>query len=568
MRGEAETNSGPKFPDKQTWLFLICFFCLYFIFFLIFSPFQFLDGDDAMEAIWALAKQKGIDPYQFPLHGYQSRSGTFALIYLCSFVLRSPQLAFGILSAVSASLALAILPLYSCLILGIKPKAIHWLLIFCSAVEIVYAGLYPNAAIIGYGLGFLSIFLSLWLSVNNKKYYSYFFSGALYGLALAASMSAGYLCLTFPLQHFLFRKDRNLNQILGNFGLEIFSGMIVYLGFQSLMGLSPLAAFQEFQDVYQRFSGFLPTYTIITFLGAFTISVMLITFIGTILLIYYRRGPAFFIGSANFLLFSLILGLAFTAVKSFQHALSMYIIVCFSVIYIWELLKKPYQKYLYFIIIILPLLFGLRLYLPEQPYRGPGFSEIDLGKPLTLEEKDHQGLGGFRIWQSPKVMVKGRGIRLALGSGFMLPTVDGGRAFGGYLWSWMIDWKPYLDSINQPYQTIMQSGENDLVMGQFAVAAITMYNLVRDGYRPSYIYWRDFYFKKGDRIVRNYWYFNVLSEYVGKDEMSLDLAPKSITQALLIVSPSFAYRLETKELSIKDFSYQSYGYFGFKIKRE
>ncbi len=562
-----EAESVPAILSKKTWLFFIGFFCLNLIFFLAFSPFQFLDGDDAMEAIYALAGQNHLNPFQFPLHGYQTRAGAFGLIYLFSFVTGSPQLSFAILSALSASLSLAILPLYSCLVLGLKPRAVHGILVFCSAIELVYAGLYPNAAIIGYSLAFLSIFLSLLLLEGGKKYYFYFISGALYGLSLSASASAAYLCLTFPLQHFFFRKDQKLSQAIAKFSLEIISGLIAYLAAQSLMGLSLLSPFREFQDVYVQYSGALINYTVITFLGAFTASVISITLIAFSAMAHRRRFPALWIGSADFLLFPLVMGIAFKTAKSFQHSLAMYILVCFSVIYIYELIRNKYLKCLYVIFLILPLIIGIRLYLPEQPYRGPGFSELDPGRALTLEEKDQQGLGGFRLRQSPKIMVKGRGVRLALGSGFMLPSVDGGRALQGQLWAWTVDWKKYLDDLNQPYQVIVRSGENDLVMGQFAAGAVTMYNLVRDGYRPSYIYWRDFYFTKGGRVIRNYWYFNLFLNYVDKREMSLQPLPESVQSAVLVTSPSFAFRLESRSLSLPGFSYQPLGHCCFRINK-
>ena len=182
MSGDLEPKHNPEILGRKTWLFLAVFFCLYLLFFLIFSPFQFLDGDDAMQAIWTLAKKSGINPYQFPLHGYHSRSGTFALIYISSYLFGSPRVAFAILSALSAALALAILPVYSCFILGIRPKPIHWLLVLATAVEVVYAGLYTNAAVIGYCLAFWAIFLSLAFILSRKSnYYFHFSNGIAHG---------------------------------------------------------------------------------------------------------------------------------------------------------------------------------------------------------------------------------------------------------------------------------------------------------------------------------------------------------------------------------------------------
>jgi len=561
-----------KFKDnspewwKRDWFVFAISFLGSLIFLLICSGYQFLDGDDALQAIWALAKQKHLDPFLFPLHGFTSRSGTFFLIYLFSFLFPCPKISYAILSALGASLSLASLVLYLNSLLGTKAKLTHFLALVCVAPEIIYAGLYPNAAVMGYSLGFLAVFLSIRLIRKGALDWHFIFSGALFGLASSVAMSSAYLALAFPLQHLFLKGDRSWSQVIRRFWYEILAGGSVYCLFLGAMGLSPVSPFQEFSAVVNEFRGTGIRLTLITLLGAFNPWFVLILPAGLILLFIRRAYLALAVGIATSVLYLATLG---DCLKSFQHALCIYILFCVCAFLILESLPGRLTRMIYLGLLILPLFFGLRLYLPEQPHRGPGFSEIDPGKALSWDEKDALGLGGFWLWQSPKINLAGHGIRLALGSGFMLPSVDGGRAFGGYFWAWAMDWKPYLDSINKAVPIILSSPEQNVVMGQYPVAGIGMYEALAQGYqliseRPHH----EYLFQKGGRKQNYIFYFNQFSGQVGKKELDLGKYQDTINQAMMVVFPSFAYRMEQGILGIKGYSLKPLGYCCFRIERK
>lgn len=554
----------PQWRDREWVVFLIGFLGPLF-FFLTCSAYQFLDGDDALQAIWALARQNQMDPFQFPLHGFYSRSGAFFLIYLFSFLFNSPQVSYAVLSALGAAMILAALTIYTSTLLGVKPRLAHLLVIVCVAPEVIYAGLYPNAAAAGYGLGFLGILLSARLIRRNGPDRYFIFSGALFGLALAVAMSSTYLVLAFPLQHILLRGDAGRGKAVRRFSYEILAGAAAYSMVLWAMNLGPLAPFTEYSRVVSKYQNAGLQYTLITLLGATSPWSCLIVAAGLVLMLTRRAFPALAVGTATTAVYLIMLG---DLLRTFQHALSIFILIALCAVLVLESLPGPRSRRLYLGLLVLPLFFGLRLYLPEQPHRGPGFSEIDPGQALDWDEKDARGLGGFKLGQSPEIKISGRGLRVALGSGFMLPSVDGGRAFGGYFWAWTMDWKPYLDSINRSVALLRESGGQKIVMGQYPVAAIGMYEMVAGGYRLRYD--QDphlFVFEKGGSVISHFWYFNYLAGQVGKKELEFGADHGKFEQALLVSFPSFAYRLEKGDLTVKGYSLDPLGYCCFRMKK-
>jgi len=545
-------------------LFLFTFAALAAVF-LILSPYKFLDGDDALQAIWALCRQKGLAPYPFPLHGFESRSGTFLLIYLFSFIAGSPLLAYGILCALASALSLSILLLYSNELLGTIPKPVHLAVLAGLTPEIIYAGLYPNAAIIGYCFGFLSLYLSLRFLKKDKNSPYFVLSGMLFGTALLCSASSAYLALAFPLQHLFLKKQRKLADVMIRFGYEVGCGGLFYFLALRAMGLPPLAALTEFSEVTGGYAGADIKYTIITLLGAlnpWTAAILPVAFVLLLrkkaflpLTVGLFTAPVYFIMVRNL-------------VKSFQHGLAVYLLVCISGVIIWEMLGKKSLCAAYFALLVLPLFLGLRLYLPEQPHRGPGFSEIDTGQGLTLDQKDQRGLSGYVIWQSSKYILAGRGIRLVLGSGFMLPSVDGGRALGGHFWVWVKDWRDYLDYTNKSADTALKGGDQDIVMGQYAVGAIALYKLVERGYLPAHFKSdHEYFFQKNGKIIRTYWYFNELAEQLDKKSLNFGKLASRIDRGIFVAFPSYAYKLENGSLAIDGYSAEALGCFCFKITK-
>ena len=554
---------GKKFSLLSAWGWAIFFFLLYLIFLLKCSPFQFLDGDDALQAIWALAKQRGIDPFQFPLHGYQSRSGTFALIYLFSFLFREPRISYGILCALSSALILTLLPLYSNLLLSTRPRAIHWLLGFAVLPEIIYAGLYPNASVIGYSFGFLALYLSYQFLKEEKPPRAFIISGGIFAFSLFFSMASSYLAGGFLAQYLFFlRKNK---KVFIKILVEVASGAVLFSALMGMMGLTPFSPLKEFEWVAQTFAGFHWRYAVITILGGFSLPVIIVILAGVVLLFLRKQYLALSVGILTFALYFLVM---VKMLKTLQHGLAVYLLVSLSVLFLGENLKKTSWRMIYYAFLLAPLVLGIRLYLPEQPHRGPGFSELDPGVALSLEEKDERGWGGFKIWQSPKMKLKGRGIRLALGSGFMLPTIDGGRALGGNLWAWLFDWKDYLESINKATDIILTSGKENLIMGQYPVAGITMYEMVKKGYSLTYFKPHHLYtFKKGDESKKMFLYFNQFSQQTGYKYLNLGNLEKFIDKGIMVVFPSFAYKLEKGTLLIKNYRFQSLGYCCFLISK-
>jgi hypothetical protein len=577
-----ESGSGsPGLREKEWFLFTITF-AAFALFFLIFSGYQFLDGDDAMQAIWTMAKQAGVTNTDWiPFHGYQTRSGTFLLIYCSSFIFSSPVLGYCILCALSSALVVASLFIYTNAVLGTKARLSQLVVLACVVPEIIYAGLYMNAAVVGYGFGFPAILLSIRLVQKNKSSWWFIFSGALFGLALASAMNAVYLALCFPLHHLFLKKEKDWGKVFAGMIVETVAGAAIYSLVLASMGLSPLAPFLEYGSVMEEYGPAGITYAVITLLGALHPLTYLIVPLG--LLVMLKR--KLYLPLAAGILTSLPYFLSFAKVlKTLQHGLCVFIIVAFCALLIWEILKKPALKAVYALVLLLPLLIGLRLYLPEQPHRGPGFTELDTGRGMGPEDRDREGLGGFKIFQSPRINIKGRGIRLALGSGFMLPTVDGGRALGGQFWAWVFDWRKYLQDSEKSIDLMMESKAKNIIAGQYNAAMILMYKLVEQGYvidnltrievlQDDYkynIFWADVFPRGGNKEKKFtvYWFYIELGDQVGREVINFGPIAQKVDDGIFVTFPTFAYKLEKGQLSIRDFSAQPLGYFCFHIRKK
>jgi len=574
-----ESAAGsPGLFEKEWFLFTITF-AAFSVFFLIFAGYQFLDGDDAMQAIWTLAKKAGItDTAWIPFHGYPTRSGTFLLIYILSFIFGSPVLGYSILCSLCSALIMASLFLYTNAVLGTKAKLSQLIILACVVPEIIYAGLYMNAAVVGFGFGFLAIYLSVRLIRNHKSNWCFVFSGALFGLALASSMSAAYLAFAFPLQHLFLKKQKSWKTVIAGFSIEALVGAAVYSLLLAAMGLSPFDPFLEYNSVMEEFGPSGPAYIIITLLGSLHPLTYLIVPAGLVLMLKRKMFLPLLIGLATSVPYLFMFG---DTLKGFQMGLAEYIIICLCSILILEDLKKPAFRYIYALVIALPLLVGVRLYLPEQPHRGPGFTELDTGKGMGPEEREKEGLGGFKILQSPRINIKGRGMRLALGSGFMLPTVEGGRSLGGQFWTWVVEWKKYLEDSNQSVDVIFQSGEKNIIAGQYNAAMILIYKLIEQGYKietpprievvqdgVNYNIFQGDAFLKGEKKYTIYWFYIELGDQVGKEIINFGPLEERVGQGLFASFPTFAYKLENGRMSIRDYSAQPLGYFCFKIRKK
>jgi len=574
-----ECAAGSPGLFEKEWFLFTTTFAVFSVFFLIFAGYQFLDGDDAMQAVWALAKKSGITNTQWiPFHGFPTRSGTFLLIYILSFIFGSPTVSYSVLCALCSALIIAALFLYTNAVLGTKAKLSQLMILACVIPEIIYAGLYMNAAVVGYGFGFPAIYLSIWLIQKNKKSWCFIFSGALFGLALGSAMSAVYLAFCFPLHHLFLKKQKSREKVIAGLMAEAFAGAASYSLVLASMGLSPLAPFLEYGSVMEEYNVAGLTYAVITLLGALHPAIFLIVPAGLILMLRRKMYLPVCAGIISALVFFITFG---KVLKSLQHGLCLYILIAFCAVLLWEALKKPAFRFVYMLVIVIPLFVGFRLYLPEQPHRGPGFTELDTGRGLDPEGREREGLGGFKIFQSPRINIKGRGIRLALGSGFMLPTMDGGRALGGQFWSWVLEWKNYLDYTNRSVDMVMESGEKNVIAGEYATAMALMYKLMEQGYKietpprivvvqegVNYNIFQANAFLNGDQKFTVYWFYIELGDQANQAIINFGPLAERVNEGVFMSFQRFAYQLEKGKLSIRDYSAQPLGYLCFRIRKK
>jgi len=573
------SSDGSQGLFQKDWFLFATAFISFSVFFLIFAGYQFLEGDDAMQAIWVLAKKAGItDTAWIPFHGYQTRSGTFFLIYALSFLFHSPLISYSVLCALCSALTMASLLLYTGAALGARARLSHLVILVCMCPEIIYAGLYMNAAVVGYGFGFAAIYLSIRLVQKNKSSGYFIFSGALFGLALASGMNAAYLAFAFPVQHLFLNQGRNWKAVISKFSVEVVSGAAVYCLVLASMGLTPLDPFLEYGSTMEAYGGAPLMMVVVALLGALHPLTCLLVPAGLVLMLkrkmFLPLCAGIVISFVNFLTLARVL-------KSFQYGLCVYILIAFCAVLLWESLKKPAFRFIYMLVIVLPLFIGVRLYLPEQPHRGPGFTELDTGQGLDPEGREREGLGGFKIFQSPRINIKGRGIRLALGSGFMLTSVDGGRALAGQFWTWVIDWKKYLEDTNKSADVIIQSGEKNVIAGHYSAAMILMYKLMEQGYKietparivvvqegVNYNIFQGDAFLKGEKKFTIYWFYIELGGQVDKEIINFGPLEERVGQGVFVSFPTFAYKLEKGSLRIRDYSAQPLGYFCFRIRKK
>tara|TARA_B100000809_G_scaffold105703_1_gene104236 strand:+ start:33245 stop:34840 length:1596 start_codon:yes stop_codon:yes gene_type:complete len=460
---------------------------IHYILFLIVSiiaiNFNYVEGDDASMMMYhALGRSSELQPAYSPYHSMFDKVLSF---------FTSNELFLRYLS-ISLSFV-ANFVVYILLLKILKLKGVYNSVLICLLPfiipEMFFSGLYINPTIISFSiiLG-CHILLIKYFNENNKIFL--LLSVLLFGFATSIRWSNGlYLFVLFG-EFFIYLINKNT---LINFKRKLVLLLFVCTTYVvSVLFFIYISGYSIFDiiNTYSNGKSYIENkeFSYLSYVANattyLTLSFIPLLFIGGYFVIKKRSWNIVLLFVFSFLPF---FGLGFY--PSYKYMITTLPVLAFVISFGYQELTNKYHKWIVYVLIAVPCLLGVKVY--SNSSFGPGFAiKTDIQETVINKESFN-----------PDSRTKIEKIGVGFYGGLAMPTPEGPRPIGGYLWVLLSDWSLMIENINnQRSNAVNYAIKHNLTIIQDVNHSFISSKLLELGYMTS----EPFNNNKGDYSLRKF----------------------------------------------------------------